>query len=147
MPFKTTLGGKMVFDTRPKVESANGRPGHGSLARFHSDPVLPPAPLPAKPSSSTSQEHKEDVEGYLEECTPGSGHCAPPIKDEVGEETVAASAGSDTATPESASEGSDDETNSLSDFFCKTAASIERSWDAVKRAKQERPNWMRWWSF
>lgn len=139
----------MVFDTRPKVMSANGHPGHESLVRFHSDPVLPPAPLPAKPSSSTSQEHKEDFEGYLEECTPGSGPCTPPIKDEVKEETVAAGAGSDTATPESASEGSDDETNSLSDFFffCKTAAAIERSWDAVKRAKPQRPEWMRWWSF
>lgn len=145
MPFKTTLGGRMVFDSGPRVQSAGNRPGRMPLLRFHSDPVLPPAPPAAKTSSSTSQEPKEDLEGFPAECTPGSGHCTPPVKQEVEEERAAAGTGS--AALGSAIGESDDETNSPGDFFCKTAASIERSWDAVKRAKVQRPEWMRWWSF
>lgn len=147
MPFKATLGGRMVFDSRPTVESARGRPQHESLVRFYSDPLLAPAPFPTKTSWSTPQEPKEDhFEGFLEECTPGSGHCTPPGVPEVEEERTA-HAGIDNLNLESANDECDDETSSLGDFFCNTAASIERSWDAVKRAKQQRPNWMRWWSF
>lgn len=146
MPVKTTLGGRMVFDSVSKVESARSRPGHQPLVRFHSAPILAPAPPAVATSSSACQEPKEEVEAFPEECNPGSGHCTPPVRHEVEEET-AADAGSDATTLGSANDGSDDEMSSLSEIFCRTAASIERSWAAVKRAKQQRPTWMRWWSF
>ncbi|TKA56221.1 hypothetical protein B0A53_01511 [Rhodotorula sp. CCFEE 5036] len=150
MPFKTTSGGRMVFDSRPKVESAGRRPGHMSLVRFHSDPNIPPAPPPVATSSATHQESKEEFEAFPEECHPGSGHCTPPVKQEV-EEERAAGAERDTVPLGVANAGaddcSDDGTASLGDLVCKTAGSLERSWDAVKRAKPQRPTWMRWWSF
>lgn len=121
-----------------------GRPRQ-LLVRSTSVPVHPYGRHPAHDWPSTPEDPKDDCGNHDEECAPGSGHCEPAC--ERGDDDEASRAGEKTAALGLAIEEADDDADSLSDFVCKTAASIERSWAAVKHAKEERPDWRTSWSF
>lgn len=121
-----------------------GRPRE-LLVRSTSVPVHPSGRRPANPWPHTPEGQEDDYDIYNEECSPGSGHCEPPCEREDDDE--ASRAGGNSAALGPAIAESDEDADSLGDFVCKTAASIEISWAAVKRAKEERPDWRTSWSF
>ncbi|GAA5878464.1 hypothetical protein JCM3774_006407 [Rhodotorula dairenensis] len=121
-------------------------PRSAPLFRVRSDPVVPPPIQPTKTAPWLQKrfllgEQRQDAPAeHLERELDACGW----LREEPDSSTDAETAGQ--VEPEFGG-GDSDGDSSTSDFVCQTAASIERAWAAVQRAKQHRPSCIRWWSY
>ncbi|GAA5978373.1 hypothetical protein JCM10908_004331 [Rhodotorula pacifica] len=133
----------------PTLRFRNGdHPSHSLLPRFKSDPVLLKPRANDEPASEKGDYKHRSVDGSEDDyCEEGSGHCEPPMP-QKGNAVTSKTVDADTSGDDGdGGDDGDDSDSSIGDFVCHTAAAIERSCDTVKRTKQERPDWIRWWSF